>query len=81
MSHDLSARPPGPSLPWWRVGMVWFALAGPAVVVVAGIVTAVIAVKGADPALRVTPTAATAQAPALQGRNHAATGGIAATTR
>lgn len=81
MSLEISARQPGPSLPWWRVGMVWFALAGPACVVVAGVVTAVIAIDGADPAVRVAPTAATAQAPALQGRNHAATGGIAAKTR
>ena len=66
---------PGPVLPWWRVGMVWLALSGPAAVVVAGVATAVIAFNGADPTLR--PTAATsgAQAPAVQARNHAATGG------
>jgi uncharacterized protein len=64
-----------PNPPWWSVGMVWFALAGPAIVVVAGIVTAVIAVRGADTVLRVEPAAAAAQAPAVQARNHAATGG------
>jgi len=65
----------GPNLPWWRVGMVWFALSGPAIVVVAGLVTAGIAVHGADPVLRVEAAKAPAQAPAVQARNHAATGG------
>ena len=31
-----------PPPPWWQVGMVWLVLGGPAAVVVAGIVTAVI---------------------------------------
>lgn len=35
--------------PWWKYGHVWLVLAGPAVVVVAGIATAVIAIDGADP--------------------------------
>lgn len=35
--------------PWWQYGHMWLVLGGPAVVVVAGIVTAVIAVYGADP--------------------------------
>lgn len=39
--------------PWWRVGMVWLVLGGPAVVVVAGITTAVIAYRGADPVIKV----------------------------
>jgi hypothetical protein len=64
----------GPDEPWWRVGMVWFALAGPALVVVAGLVTAAIAVHGADPVLRVEPSAAATETPAVQARNHAATG-------
>lgn len=37
------------SSPWWKYGHVWLVLAGPALVVVAGIVTAVIAFDGADP--------------------------------
>ena len=61
--------------PWWRVGMVWFALAGPALVVIAGLVTVGIAVHGADTVLRVAPDIAATQAPAIQARNHAATGG------
>lgn len=35
--------------PWWKYGHVWLILSGPAVVVVAGIVTAAIAINGADP--------------------------------
>jgi hypothetical protein len=64
-----------PVLPWWRVKMVWLVIGGPAAVVLAGVVTTVIAVQGADTVLR-TPAAATAaasQAPAQQARNHAAT--------
>ena len=64
---------------WWRVGMVWLVLGGPAIVVVAAIGTAVIAYRGADPVLTEAPTAQQAakqlgpDTPALQARNHAAT--------
>ena len=77
MSNRMSASDDerGPNEPWWRVGMVWFALAGPALVVVAGLVTAAIAVHGADPVLRVEPSGAAAETPAVQARNHAATAG------
>jgi len=69
-----------PTLPWWRVKVLWLVIAGPAIVVLAGIVTSVVAFRGADPVVT-TPTAAEAarstaalaQAPALQARNHAAT--------
>lgn len=54
--------------PWWRYGMVWLVIGGPLVVVVAGIVTAVIAIRGADPVLDTR-----AAQPAVQARNHAAT--------
>ena len=61
-----------PVMPWWRVGIVWLVLAGPAVVVVAGIATTVIAVNGADAQMK--PQAASvSELPAVQGRNHAAT--------
>lgn len=36
---------------WWRVPHMWLVVGGPLVVVVAAIVTAVIAVEGADPLL------------------------------
>jgi uncharacterized protein len=65
------------STPWWRVGMVWLVLGGPLAVVVAGLVTAAIAVSGAEEVLTrpvPNPSAANAaQLPAMQGRNHAAT--------
>ncbi len=65
--------------PWWRVGMVWLVLSGPAVVVVAGISTAVIAYRGADEVLVRPPSASEApvrpgaDTPAVAARNHAAT--------
>lgn len=59
--------------PWWRVGMVWLVLAGPLVVVVAGITTFVIAIKGAEPVLSQDDGRRFADRPAVQGRNHAAT--------
>ena len=64
---------------WWRVGMVWLVLGGPAVVVVAAIGTAVLAYRGADEVLVETPSARhapvqpTSQTPAVTARNHAAT--------
>jgi hypothetical protein len=72
------------ALPWWRHGHVWLVIAGPALVVVAGVVTAVIAVRGADPVvesdyyrrgMHINEELARARAlqPAQQGRNHAAT--------
>lgn len=70
--------------PWWCYGHVWLVLSGPLLVVVAGLVTAWIAVRDPDPVLPVDPPASRvlgprgvavdkAQLPALQGRNHAAT--------
>lgn len=69
---------------WWRHGHVWLLIAGPAAVVVAALVTAWVAVSHPDPVLaedyyqrglRINDTLAArkALAPALQGRNHAAT--------
>ncbi|MBW8720923.1 MAG: nitrogen fixation protein FixH [Polaromonas sp.] len=71
--------------PWWRHGHVWLVISGPAVVVVAGLITAFLAIRypdavigGQEPAR--TPHAKAplqpgdrALAPALEGRNHAAT--------
>ena len=68
-----------PATPWWRVGMVWLVLSGPALVVVAGIGTAVIAYRNADEVLTETASARTlpvrpdTMTPAHQARNHAAT--------
>jgi len=66
---------PAVAPPWWRVGMVWLVLGGPLTVVVAALVTAAIAVHGAEEVLT-TPQLGTADAqhlPAVQARNHAAT--------
>jgi hypothetical protein len=75
------------ALPWWRYGHVWLVVAGPAVVVVASIVTLVLALRLPDPVMAgeayrqgtqvgaspgVRDEAARALMPALQGRNHAA---------
>jgi hypothetical protein len=71
--------------PWWKHGHVWLVISGPAVVVVAGVVTAFIAARGADPVVeadyyrrgveinKALAARARAKLPALQGRNHAAT--------
>jgi hypothetical protein len=70
--------------PWWRFGLVWMVFGGPAVVVVAGFITLYIAVTNPDPVLNVTPRTAMQErqgithAPAMQGRNHAATGELPA---
>jgi hypothetical protein len=70
--------------PWWRFGLVWMVLGGPAVVVVAGFTTLYIAVTNPDPVLNVTPRTATQErqgithVPAMQGRNHSATGELPA---
>lgn len=70
---------PSQAVPWWRVGMVWLVLGGPAVVVVASIATAVVAYLGADEVLVQTPSAREApvqphaDTPAVTARNHAAT--------
>jgi len=74
------ATPSAPA-PWWRFGMVWLVIGGPAAVIVAGIATMIVAFHGADPRLAVDPSrvaplahaVATPTAPALQARNHAAT--------
>ena len=74
-----------PSRPWWRYGHVWLVICGPAIVVVASLVTFGIAAGKPDPliaqdyyrqGIEINKTLANEQAkallPALQGRNHAA---------
>ena len=58
-----------PAAPWWRHGLVWMVIAGPACVVAAGMATLWVAMAIPDPV--VAPDKA--MLPALQGRNHAAT--------
>lgn len=72
--------------PWWKFPLVWMVIAGPALVILAGIATVWIAVRTPDPVVaedyyrrgvEINRTLAAQQArallPALQGRNHAAT--------
>jgi hypothetical protein len=71
-------------LPWWRYGHVWLVISGPLVVVIAGFVTLAIALAIPDPIVsdedyrqstelrqQNQPSGLT---PAMQARNHAATG-------
>lgn len=98
MSQTSQTSQPAPVLapPWWKFGMVWMVIAGPAAVVVAGFATLYLAVTRPDPVvsenyyregLDINKTLARSHpasvAPALQGRNHAATGvqGAAPTPR
>jgi hypothetical protein len=66
--------------PWWRFGMVWMVLGGPVVVVVASLTTFYIAASHPDPVITETPRMAMQKrqgithAPAMQARNHSATG-------
>jgi hypothetical protein len=71
--------------PWWKFGHVWMVFAGPAVVVVASFITLYLAIRTPDPvvtgysqgslssAVKQEPPS-TNMAPAMQARNHAATG-------
>lgn len=75
------------ALPWWRYPMVWMVIGGPLSVVIASVASAVIAWKHIDPVITTSSGGVirpgdemapklnpkNALAPALQGRNHAAT--------
>lgn len=66
--------------PWWKFGHVWLVFAGPAVVVVASFVTLYLAISTPDPVTDefqnrlVHANKPDSLAPAMQARNHAATG-------
>jgi uncharacterized protein len=70
-----------PSMPWWRLKVLWFAWGSLATVMVGSTAMAVVAIRGADTVLvegqqRITPgNKPDAQTPALLARNHAALGG------
>ena len=78
--------PPASNAPWWKFGHVWLVLSGPAVVVVASFFTFYLAYVGMDTVVdesyfqkglalnQASTPAANNLAPALQARNHAATG-------
>lgn len=76
---------PGLDAPWWKFGYVWLVFAGPAVVVLASFVTLYLAVTRPDPVIsedyyrqgieiNKTLRNDASLAPAMQARNHAATG-------
>jgi len=82
MTNDDMTKPE----PWWKFGHVWLVIAGPCAVVIAGFVTAFIAMSSPDPVLTedslrrgvetneaLAKDKDKAMMPALQGRNHAAT--------
>lgn len=67
--------------PWWKFGHVWLVVAGPAVVVIASFITLYLAIRSPDPVITdefrgksSQVAGAEALAPAMQARNHAATG-------
>ena len=62
-----------PTTVWWRLPIVWMVIAGPAAVVVASFVTLGLAITHPDPVLTVPVAKSSADLPAVQGRNHAAT--------
>jgi hypothetical protein len=62
------------ALPWWRVPTLWLVIAGPALVVLASVATAVVAWRGGDrPLSTMSAPKADTMTPATQARNHAAT--------
>jgi hypothetical protein len=73
--------------PWWSYGHLWLVLSGPLIVVVASFITFYLAANGQDPVLTqssgegksTTAEALTTLAPAVQARNHAATGTLPST--
>jgi hypothetical protein len=71
MRHEPAGTEP---VAWWRVRMMWLVIGGPAIVVAASLVTAVIAHHSSDTVVSMPRGSGTdAQAPAMKARNHAQT--------
>ena len=80
-NDEMNPRPAA----WWKHGLLWMVIAGPACVVVAGAVTTWLAVRHPDPVIaadyyrrgieinKALRAADKSRLPALQGRNHAVT--------
>jgi len=73
--------------PWWSFGYVWLIISGPLVVVIASFITLYIAITRPDPVIddyyrkgmeinKTLNAQSDSMAPAIQARNHAATGVI-----
>ena len=84
MSTVYSSATPA-AAPWWKFGHVWLVLAGPLVVIVAGFITLWLAMSRPDPVVaedyyqrgidinKTLEHPEKSLAPAMKGRNHAAT--------
>ncbi|WP_020181899.1 MULTISPECIES: FixH family protein [unclassified Methylotenera] len=70
---------------WWQYGYVWLLIAGPTLVVIASFITAYLAITHPDPPIedyyrkgieinKTLDAERDGLVPAVQGRNHAATG-------
>ena len=82
----MSSTPKEPAAPWWKFGHVWLVVAGPAIVVVASFATLYLAITRPDPVMdedyyrkgieinKELASNPASLAPAMAGRNHAATG-------
>jgi len=81
---------PSPAAPWWQFGHVWLVVSGPLIVVLASFITFYLAFSGMDalvteadfaPSGPKVQSQASNLAPALQARNHAATGVLPASAK
>ncbi len=85
-SAAMGAPSPGASQPWWKFGHMWMVIGGPAIVVVASFFTLYLAITRPDPVMdenyyqkgvdinKALAKDPNSLAPAMQARNHAATG-------
>lgn len=77
MTTPNTLPPVADQMPWWKYKMVWLVIGGPLIVVVASFITLALAIKHPDPVLETSATpSSVAQMPAMQVRNHSATGGV-----
>jgi hypothetical protein len=86
MSQETNVPSAETPQPWWKFGHVWMVFGGPAIVVVASFVTLYLAVTRPDPVMdenyyqkgieinKTLGGSPSSAAPAMQARNHAATG-------
>jgi uncharacterized protein len=84
----MNSRVQQTSPPWWTFGHVWLVIAGPALVVIAGFFTLFLALRWPDPLVdedyyrkgidinKTLEANSASLAPAVQARNHAATGSV-----
>jgi len=87
--NTIASAPVASAAPWWKFGYVWLVLSGPAIVVIASFFTFYLAYVGMDVVVdegayqkglnpnQSAPRSAKTLAPAIDARNHAATGVVA----